>query len=121
MFIAQVVVSSPLTRALETAVGAFGGGRWPGRGSVLMHEQTAIPGVRAAHDTVASVAGLPFIAFEGCRERLGRIFSIPLSFPPRAGNHLCRVFLVPAEELGHPATSAVSHCGLSDLTEKLKK
>lgn len=73
----QVVIASPLTRALETAVGAFGGGRWPGRGSVLMHEQTAIPGVRAAHETVASVAGLPFIAFEGCRERLGT-FQVPL-------------------------------------------
>lgn len=73
----QVVIASPLTRALETAVGAFGGGRWPGRGSVLMHEQTAIPGVRAAHETVASVAGLPFIAFEGCRERLGRRPSHP--------------------------------------------
>ena len=67
----QLVVSSPLTRALETAVGAFGGGKWQGRGSILMMDQTAIPGIRAGHDTVASVAGLPFIAFEGCRERLG--------------------------------------------------
>jgi hypothetical protein len=72
-----VVIASPLTRALETAVGAFGGGKWQGRGSVLMLEQSAIPGVRAQHDTVASVAGLPFIAFEGCRERLGRPSSLP--------------------------------------------
>ena len=67
----QVVVASPLTRALETAAGAFGGGKWQGRGSVLMLEQSAIPGVRAAHSAVGAVAGLPFVAFEGCRERLG--------------------------------------------------
>ena len=53
-------------------MGAFGGGKWQGRGSILMMDQTAIPGIRAGHDTVASVAGLPFIAFEGCRERLGQ-------------------------------------------------
>ena len=60
-----------MTRALETAAAAFGGGKWQGRGSLLMHEQTAIPGVRAAHEPIAALAGLPFIAFEGCRERLG--------------------------------------------------
>ena len=69
----QVVVASPLIRALETAAGAFGGGKWQGRGSVLMLEQTAIPGVRASHTAVGAVAGLPFVAFEGCRERLGKL------------------------------------------------
>ena len=69
----QVVVASPLTRALETAAGAFGGGKWQGRGSVLMLEQSAIPGVRASHSAVGAVAGLPFVAFEGCRERLGQL------------------------------------------------
>lgn len=72
----QLVVTSPLTRALETAVGAFGGGKWQGRGGILMLEQMAIPGVRAAHDTIAAVAGLPFVAFEGCRERLGQPFTV---------------------------------------------
>ena len=82
-----MVIASPLTRALETAVGAFGGGKWQGRGSVLMLEQSAIPGVRAQHDTVASVAGLPFIAFEGCRERRGQSFPPALPWGPWVSTH----------------------------------
>ena len=33
--------------------------------------QTAVPDERAAHAAVTCPEGIPFIAFEGCRERLG--------------------------------------------------
>ena len=46
--IAQLVVTSPMVRALETAVGAFGGGVWQGRGRVLMLDQKPEPGVRVS-------------------------------------------------------------------------
>ena len=68
---AQVVIVSPLTRALETAAGVFGGGPFEGSGRPLMLAQTELEDERAAHGAVACPDALPFIAFEGCRERLG--------------------------------------------------
>lgn len=68
---AQVVIVSPLMRALETAAGAFGGGPFKGSGRPLMLAQSGEPDERAAHCAVACPEGIPFIAFEGCRERLG--------------------------------------------------
>ena len=62
---------SPLMRALETAAGAFGGGPFKGSGRPLMLAQSGEPDERAAHCAVACPEGIPFIAFEGCRERLG--------------------------------------------------
>ena len=35
-----------------------------------MLDQEAIPSVRSGHKAVAATPGLPFVAFEGCRERL---------------------------------------------------
>jgi len=58
-------------RALETAAGVFGGGPFDGCGRPLMLAQTEAEDERAAHGAVACAEGLPFIAFEGCRERLG--------------------------------------------------
>jgi hypothetical protein len=74
----QVVIVSPLMRALETAAGAFGGGAYSGSGGrPLMLAQSAEEDERAAHAAVACPEGVPFIAFEGCRERLGA----PQGFP----------------------------------------
>ena len=68
----QLVVASPLTRTLETAVGVFGAGRWRGsKGGVLMHEQSGKDHLRAPHAAVAAPEGIRFVSFEGCRERLG--------------------------------------------------
>ncbi len=79
---AQAVIVSPLMRALETAAGVFGGGPFDGRGRPLMVAQTEAEDERAAHGAVACADGLPFIAFEGCRERLG---ARPGPAPPPAG------------------------------------
>jgi len=68
---AQVVIVSPLIRALETAAGAFGAGPFSGSGRPLMLAQSAEEDERAGHCAVACPEGIPFIAFEGCRERLG--------------------------------------------------
>ena len=69
--IVQVVIVSPLMRALETAAGAFGAGAFKGEGRPLMLSQTEDLDERAPHAAVACPEGIPFIAFEGCRERLG--------------------------------------------------
>jgi len=89
-------VVSPLTRAIETAVGCFGdhaatpaaasrngngngsgsigsngnGGSVNGRG-LLMVELTEVEGKRAAHPAVPLGAAPPFVCLELCREHLG--------------------------------------------------
>lgn len=68
----DVVIVSPLTRALETAVGCFGNFAQPSNGTPpLMMEISEQPGVRAAHPAVSSEGCPPFIAYELCREHLG--------------------------------------------------
>ena len=79
----QVVVVSPLMRALETAAGAFGAGPFKGEGRPLMLSQTGELDERAPHAAVACPEGIPFIAFEGCRERLGMHTCLNLPFLPR--------------------------------------
>ena len=83
----QVVIVSPLMRALETAAGVFGGGAFEGDGRPLMLAQTELEDERAAHGAVACVDSLPFIAFEGCRERLGALGA-------------CTAFLAPVQLWG---------------------
>jgi hypothetical protein len=68
----DVVIVSPLTRALETAVGCFGNFTQPMNGTPpLMMELTEQPGVRSAHPAVSSEGCPPFICYELCREHLG--------------------------------------------------
>jgi len=69
----QLVVSSPLTRALETAVGAFGcpEASADGVGGVLMEAQTGIEDVRAAHAASYAYSGIRYVVHELCRERCG--------------------------------------------------
>lgn len=84
----QLVVASPLTRTLETAVGVFGAGRWrAGKGSALMLEQTGKDHLRAPHAAVAAPEGIRFVSFEGCRERLGTLpgLLLPSSSQPGDG------------------------------------
>ena len=68
----ELVVVSPLMRALETAVGSLGGATpAPSGEPVLMASQSPLEGVRPGHDAVSG-AGLPsFVACELCREHLG--------------------------------------------------
>ncbi|KAK9809580.1 hypothetical protein WJX73_004066 [Symbiochloris irregularis] len=70
----QAVVISPLTRAIETAIGAFGGGAWTSADSdkPLMLAQEAVKSKRAEHTAVSSAGCPPFIIHEGCREQLGK-------------------------------------------------
>ncbi len=75
----QLVVVSPLIRALETAAGVFGeepskaeaaeGGEPPA--PLLMAGQEGERNVRTAHGAVALPPGVKFLAVELCRERLG--------------------------------------------------
>eukprot|EP00879_Flechtneria_rotunda_P021539 GHRR01022702.1.p1 GENE.GHRR01022702.1~~GHRR01022702.1.p1 ORF type:complete len:260 (+),score=50.95 GHRR01022702.1:194-973(+) len=68
----EVVITSPLTRALETAVGCFGNLSKPLNGTQpLMLELTAKAGVRSAHPAVSADGCPPIICYELCREHLG--------------------------------------------------
>jgi hypothetical protein len=68
----DVVVVSPLTRALETAVGCFGNFAPPLNGTPpLMMGLTEQAGVRPAHPAVGSEGCPPFVCYELCREHLG--------------------------------------------------
>ena len=64
----QLVVTSPLTRALETAAGAFGS---PKGTKILMASQTSVPNLQEAHEPIYVQEGKTYIAHETCRERLG--------------------------------------------------
>ncbi|KAK9810253.1 hypothetical protein WJX72_007356 [[Myrmecia] bisecta] len=68
----QLVVVSPLMRTLETAVGIFGGGPVTDpQQPVLMLAKGEEPKRRTAQPAMACAPGVPFIAHEGCRERMG--------------------------------------------------
>jgi len=69
----QLVVVSPLTRALETAVAAFGGDCPAAPGApLLMRAQEALPEqLRVARPGVSALGAPPFVACELCREHLG--------------------------------------------------
>lgn len=73
-FPVNLVVVSPLTRTLETAVGVFGGDtvRNSNGKRVLMKAQNGEEGVRVEHDAVLGVDYPPFVAFEDCREQSGQ-------------------------------------------------
>ena len=53
---------------------------------LLLCVQTAVLDERAAHAAVTCPEGIPFIAFEGCRERLGERRALPGSCPMRLGS-----------------------------------
>lgn len=65
----ELVVVSPLTRTLETAVGIFGGATWrEGEASPpLMVAATAVPGKVSNRASVSAHNCPPFIAHELCR------------------------------------------------------
>eukprot|EP00803_Ostreobium_quekettii_P006805 evm.model.scf_662.2 EVM.evm.TU.scf_662.2 scf_662:16595-19647(-) len=72
----QLVVVSTLSRAMETAVGAFGMAREAGSpespSRILMVKQNRIANLQAIHPEVYhSEGGPPILAVEECRERLG--------------------------------------------------
>ena len=78
-------------RAMQTAVGAFGGGVWH-HGDArlpLMSEVDAVDGVSAAHPAVGAAA-VPLVACELCREHLGG------SLPSSCHRTPSRVFQTPA-------------------------
>ena len=65
----KLVVSSPLVRALETAVGAFG---CPESGDgVLMVSQEGCQDVQVAQPASYRRAGVRYVVHESCRERAG--------------------------------------------------
>ena len=67
----QLVVVSPLRRTLETAAGVFGmDGAGEGR-PLLMQGQQGVTHEISPHAALVAPAGLPFLAHEGCRERVG--------------------------------------------------
>ena len=65
----QLVVSSPLTRALETAVGAFG--RLDSGDGLLMVQQEEVQDTQASHAACYRSAGVRYVVHEACRERAG--------------------------------------------------
>ncbi len=62
----EAVIMSPLSRALQTAVGAFGGDACQSGdpGKVLMVAQDAVPEKQVQHEAVSSAGCPPFIAWE---------------------------------------------------------
>lgn len=94
----DVVIVSPLTRALETAVGCFGNFAPPLNGTPpLMMGLTEKAGVRAAHPAVGSEGCPPFVCYELCREHLGvhpcdrrhPIAAKQAMFPGAYGSRVC--------------------------------
>ncbi|XP_047065164.1 phosphoglycerate mutase-like protein 1 [Lolium rigidum] len=65
----ELVITSPLLRTMQTAVGVFGGGNYTDgvSGSPLMVEGAGHSGRQA----ISSLNCPPFLALETCRERLG--------------------------------------------------
>eukprot|EP00878_Enallax_costatus_P036165 GHUV01040511.1.p1 GENE.GHUV01040511.1~~GHUV01040511.1.p1 ORF type:complete len:141 (-),score=16.92 GHUV01040511.1:385-807(-) len=64
----DIVIVSPLTRALETAVGCFGNFSAPLNGTPpLMMELTEQQGRRAAHPAVSAEGCPPIVCYELCR------------------------------------------------------
>jgi hypothetical protein len=64
----DVVLVSPLTRALETAVGCFGNLNGPSNGTApLMIGLTEVPGRCSAHPAVGAEGSPPFVCYELCR------------------------------------------------------
>lgn len=65
----DLVITSPLLRTMQTAVGVFGGGDFVDgvKGKPLMAENAGNSGRPA----ISSLDGLPIIAVEACREHLG--------------------------------------------------
>jgi broad specificity phosphatase PhoE len=90
-FRCQAVVTSPLTRTLETTAGIFGKPWKEGDGDPLFVGQTAAKGERAAQKPLTAINCCPpkIIVWEGCREHLGpnlcdkrrRISEVAPSFP----------------------------------------
>lgn len=70
----ELVITSPLLRCMQTAVGVFGGED--------STDGTDVPPLMVTdagesnHPAISSLNCPPFIAVEGCREHLGEIFSI---------------------------------------------
>eukprot|EP00890_Picochlorum_soloecismus_P000886 jgi/Picsp_1/1799/NSC_05267-R1_phosphoglycerate mutase-like protein len=64
----QLVVTSPLTRALETAAGAFGSSKGT---KILMNSQECVPNSQEAQGPIFIQEGKTYIVHESCRERLG--------------------------------------------------
>ncbi len=62
----EAVIVSPLSRALQTAVGAFGGGSCQRGDSdkILMVAQDGIHEKQVQHDAVSSAGYPPFVAWE---------------------------------------------------------
>ena len=68
----ELVVVSPLTRAVETAVAAFGGACPAAEGEpLLMVAQAEVEGLRVSRPAVSAVGVPPFVVCELCREHLG--------------------------------------------------
>eukprot|EP01023_Acetabularia_acetabulum_P040833 TRINITY_DN3964_c0_g3_i1.p2 TRINITY_DN3964_c0_g3~~TRINITY_DN3964_c0_g3_i1.p2 ORF type:complete len:336 (+),score=55.22 TRINITY_DN3964_c0_g3_i1:53-1060(+) len=68
----DVVIVSPMSRALETAVGVFGGGDWVANGlPPLMVQQNYVEDTSADRPAISAHACPPFIAVEMAREQLG--------------------------------------------------
>ena len=60
------------TRAMETAVGAFGGSVWhDGDAELPLMTEVSAGKFSTAHPAVSSRGTVPFVAFELCREHLG--------------------------------------------------
>lgn len=70
----DLVVSSPLTRTLETATGVFAGQAWSddSQGIPLMREQRGHQDRQAKRQAMSTAGCPPIIAHELCREHLGR-------------------------------------------------
>ncbi|CAM6121506.1 unnamed protein product [Calypogeia fissa] len=65
----ELVVSSPLTRTLQTATGAFGGEDIVNGET---HKPLMVEGVgKAPRKAISSAGALPFVAVEWCREQIG--------------------------------------------------
>ena len=76
----EAVIVSPLSRALQTAVGAFGGDAWQPNDpdEALMVAQEAVPEKGVQHEAVSSAGCPPFIAWEvSCSARHNLLHSAP--------------------------------------------
>ncbi|GAB2303499.1 hypothetical protein Dimus_037488, partial [Dionaea muscipula] len=67
----ELVITSPLTRTMQTAAGVFGGDSYNDGNGINVHQLMVQNAGNSGRPAISSLNCPPFLAVELCRERLG--------------------------------------------------